>query len=108
MVMADNTAAVKEYTYDAGNRLVSKTLFGTIRYVYNGPQMIEEYMSGSHEQSLMYGQGVDDAIVRTTGPDAYYVKDMRSSITGLVNASGAVIEPDGPEGRHQSPPRSLR
>ncbi len=32
MVMADNTAAVKEYTYDAGNRLVSKTLFGLIPY----------------------------------------------------------------------------
>ena len=91
-----NDASIASFTYDAGNRLVQKTTYPnwaySSRYVYNGPQMVEEYENGDLLQAYIFGAGVDDAIVMTAGNPKYYVKDCRLSITALTDSSGDVVE----------------
>ncbi len=89
---------VAEYSYDALNRRVSKTLASTgtqIDYQYFGSQVVAEKEGSVVKRSFIYGAATDDPIAMVDGFDDslyYYLKDRLYSVVGLVDESGAVVE----------------
>ncbi len=94
--VTDGGLIVAEYTYDALNRRVTKTLPQASRqltYYYDKNQVIEEHENGTLERSYVYGSFIDDPIEMDTGGSKYYyLKDRKYSITALADESGNVIE----------------
>jgi RHS repeat-associated protein len=81
-------------TYDADNKVVSRTLNGTTRYfIYDGWSLIAEYNStGSLVKSYVHGAVIDEILVQTQGStDAFYHHDALGSTVLLTNASGNIV-----------------
>jgi RHS repeat-associated protein len=81
-------------TYDADNKVVSRTLNGTTRYfIYDGWSLIAEYNStGDLVKRYVHGAGIDEILVQTQGStDAFYHQDALGSTVLLTNASGNIV-----------------
>jgi RHS repeat-associated protein len=81
-------------TYDADNKVVSRTLNGTTRYfIYDGWSLIAEYNStGDLVKRYVHGAGIDEILVQTQGStDAFYHHDALGSTVLLTNASGNIV-----------------
>jgi YD repeat-containing protein len=81
-------------TYDADNKVVSRTLNGTTRYfIYDGWSLIAEYNStGDLVKHYVHGAGIDEILVQTQGStDAFYHHDALGSTVLLTNASGNIV-----------------
>ncbi|MBI9087501.1 MAG: RHS repeat-associated core domain-containing protein, partial [Desulfobacterales bacterium] len=87
---------IAEYTYDATNRRVSKSVTAsaeTVTFVYNDGQVIEEYLNGSLARTYTYGAYIDDPLMVEYGGQRYFcLKDRRYSVTALTDAAGAIVE----------------
>ena len=79
------------YTYDASGIRTSKTVNGvTTEYLTAGGSVLSEKKNGIWQHYLYDGSGQLMAI-RYKGADYYYIRDGLMTITGLVDANGAVV-----------------
>ncbi len=84
-----------QYTYDAFNRRVSKTVNGLTTYFINdGDREVEERSSsGNLQADYVYGSGIDEVLSMTRGTNTYYYHyDGLGSVTELSKATGEVVE----------------
>ncbi|MES0096634.1 DUF6531 domain-containing protein [Mesorhizobium sp. M0019] len=91
-----------EYAYDTNNRQVLKRLTkdGRAREfvrVWNGDQLIEEWIDGKLAKSVTYGARNNEPLKlsltsNTVSTDYCYVLDGRGSITGLLDERSRVFE----------------
>jgi RHS repeat-associated protein len=92
-----------EYEYDFMGRRIKRTwtinsVTTITTYVYNGPQIIAEYVSGALVRKFIYGPGIDEplAMIIPSGGNAgtyWYFYDGLGSVVALVNGStGAIVE----------------
>jgi RHS repeat-associated protein len=103
---------VAAYTYDALGRRIQKVVSngglsgtianGTTRYLYGGPQCVEERVSGSTTRQFVWGQYIDELIQMKTyvstgsqplAAGVYYLlSDLLYRSTALTNSSAALVE----------------
>jgi RHS repeat-associated protein len=92
---------VVAFTYDALGRRLTKAAGGTtVRYIYDGLNVIEEYVDNSGWQldaKYVHGIGIDNVLTieRKSGetwPRWYYHHDGLGSVTELTDASGALSQ----------------
>ncbi len=86
---------VMKYTYDALNRRVSESdiLSTTRTHIYNGSEVIEEYVNGILDKVHTYGAGTDNLLMtKTQGQKYYYSKNKKQSITAITDSVGNLVE----------------
>ena len=83
-----------EYTYDAVNRRVTKTVGTTVTtYIYDETEVIEEYTGGTFSRSYVYSSSIDKPILLETGSQFYYyIADRQGSVWGLTDNTGTLVE----------------
>lgn len=96
------TGVTSRYRYDVFGRRVEKALTGggpssTALYFYSGWQVCEEQRAtGTTEATTIYGNEIDEALIRTEyspGPVAYfYHADDLGSVVAVSDVTGAVLE----------------
>ncbi len=88
------------YEFDALGRRYQKIEGGTTttRYVYDGVQLIEEYVdpgTGTFALAIryIYGAGLDELIAIETGGQRYFTyRDALGSIEAITDSAGVVVE----------------
>ncbi len=94
-------ARVASYAYDYLGRRISKTIYGTpnvtIRYAYDGDQILAEYDgSGTLLRKFVYGPGLDEPIclidVANSNAAYYYHLDGLGSVVALSNVNNMLVE----------------
>ena len=90
---------IATYKYDYLGRRVVKTAGGTtIRYTYDGDQIIADYNeSGVLQRKYVYGPGIDEPIImiNVSGGNEtkyYYHFDGLGSVVALSNSNGGIVE----------------
>ncbi|MEE8208765.1 MAG: RHS repeat-associated core domain-containing protein, partial [Nitrosomonadaceae bacterium] len=90
---------VASYTYDYLGRRVSKTVDGnTIKYCYDGDQVIAEYDGNDTLlRKFVYGPGIDEPVCMIvvngeTETRYYYHFDGLGSVVALSNANATIVE----------------
>jgi RHS repeat-associated protein len=92
---------VASYAYDYLGRRISRTIYGspnvTIRYAYDGAQIIAEYDgSGTLRRKFVYGPGLDEPIclidVANGNAAYYYHLDGLGSVVALSNVNNVLVE----------------
>ncbi len=83
-----------QYTYDAFNRRIAKTINGTTTYfISDGDREVEERtVSGALSADYTYGDSIDEVLTMTRGGTTYfYHYDGLGSVTELTNVSGTTV-----------------
>jgi RHS repeat-associated protein len=86
---------VISYGYDVLGRRVSKsTPSGITKYIYDGNRVIVETDgAGVTTSSYIYGMGVDEVLIMTSGENHYfYHLDGLGSVVNITDASGKLVE----------------
>jgi RHS repeat-associated protein len=85
---------VVQFSYDARNRCVARTVNGNItRFVYDGWSMLEELNASGTEQARYYhGAMIDELLLRITANTYYYHHDGLGSTIALTDSTGALVE----------------
>lgn len=88
MVSADNNAVT--FKYDALGRRIAKN---DITYFYVGDQMVEEYDKDNLTSSYLYGDNIDEALLKTRNDNSYYYHTNHlGSTMAITNAESKLIE----------------
>jgi hypothetical protein len=89
---------IAEYTYDALNRRIRKTvtnsdeLNGTTVYIWDGWQAVEEH-GPRGTKTYTYGNYIDEPITMTTADGTfYYHTNNLYNVAALTDGAGAVVE----------------
>jgi RHS repeat-associated protein len=94
-------ARVASYAYDYQGRRISRTIYGspnvTIRYVYDGAQILAEYNgAGTLRRKFVYGPGLDEPIclidVANGNAAYYYHLDGLGSVVALSDVNNVLVE----------------
>jgi RHS repeat-associated protein len=91
----DGIAGTHTYAYDALGRRVSKTVGGnTTIFISDGMQEIAEYVNGAFSQSYVYGNYIDEPLLKTdnAGNKIYYHANNLFSVATLTDNNGTVVE----------------
>ena len=83
------------YTYDPLGRRLSKTVNGaTIRFLYDGDQLIAETnATGTITAKYVFGPGLDEPLKMVRGSTtSYFHVDGLGSVVGLTDTTGTVVE----------------
>ncbi len=80
------------FPYNAFGRRISKsTAAGTTEYLYDGAESVQELTGGSPTANLLYGPGIDELLLRTSGAVArWLVADGLGSALALIDPAGTV------------------
>jgi YD repeat-containing protein len=95
---------VVEFVYDALGRRIEKKIYAdgslskTVRYIYSGQNVIEEYVDDSGwvlDAKYVHGIGIDNVLTIERGFGGsverwYYLHDGLSSVTELLDEDGAL------------------
>nr|WP_320015636.1 RHS repeat-associated core domain-containing protein [uncultured Desulfobacter sp.] len=83
-----------EYTYDALNRRVTKTVDSSVTiFVYDESDVIEEYTDGVFSRAFVYSSAIDEPVLLETGSQFfYYIAGRQGSVRAIVNDTGALVE----------------
>ena len=89
-----NGQSVARYSYDAGNRRVSKdTAAGHHAFFYDRDDLIDESVNGGWARSTLYGETLDTPVVLLSGGTVYYyLRDWRANIAVITDSSGSPVE----------------
>lgn len=90
VAVREGGATLASFTYDGNGRRATKTTNGnTTTYVYENDQFLEERSSAASTVRYVYGQRVDQPLMRVQGGvSAYYVADHLGSIVQTTDAAG--------------------
>ncbi len=99
LVRAVDNGVSTEFTYDAlGRRIEKSTGSETVKYFYDGKQVIEE-RDGSNAvlKQYVYGSGIDeilrmDQYTGATATPYYYHTNAIGSVTAVTDGSGTLVE----------------
>jgi RHS repeat-associated protein len=85
---------VVQFSYDARNRCVARTVNGNItRFVYDGWSLLEELNASGTEQARYYhGAMIDELLLCITANTYYYHHDGLGSTVALTDSTGALAE----------------
>ena len=87
--------------YDAMNRRIKKSIFDTkgnilktIKYLYNGDNVLCEYDEANNEKVRYVNAGLDKPVRRTINGSTnyYYHLDVQNNITDLSDSNGNLVE----------------
>jgi RHS repeat-associated protein len=98
MEVSSGGSLIQRNAYDGENRRVTKVASGTTRHYYYSVdwQSLEERLSSSTSADRQFVWGlrhVDDLLLRDRGADRFYaLQDPNSSVTGICDSGGTVIE----------------
>ena len=95
LVQADTPSNIASYAYGPFGRRTAKTVSSeTVKYIYDGAQIIAEYDgSDTSLRKFIYGVGIDEPVVMDTGGTQYYYHfDALGSVTALTDSDGALVE----------------
>jgi RHS repeat-associated protein len=89
--------SVASYSYDYAGRRISKTVdSNTIKYAYDGQQVIAEYENDTLVRKFIYGAGIDEplAMINVSDNNAvyYYHADRLGSIIAITDSAGNIVE----------------
>ena len=93
-----NTYQLATYVYDFSGRRVSKTANGVVTdYVYDGSQVIAEYVDGCLAKKYIAGPWLDQpiAMITVAGENEiwyYYHRDRQGNIIALSSETGSLVE----------------
>lgn len=89
---------LESYTYDAFDRRVTRTVHlptpTMTRFVYDGPQVVEEHTDGAVVRNYYSPDAVDRIVARENadGTLYYFHVDVQGSTTALTDAAGQMVE----------------
>jgi RHS repeat-associated protein len=89
-----NGAEVASFIYDPLGRRVRKIANGiTVRYVYDGQDILREIRSDGTAYTYVHGPGIDEPLARIdgSGTPAYYHADGLGSIVKMTDQTGATL-----------------
>ena len=93
-----NAQTVATFQYDAVNRRVAKSAGSvTTRYVYSGPDIVEEYENGAPTPARTHvhvpgNVGAPLLTILANGAELWHLTDRQGSVLALANSTGAVVE----------------
>ena len=93
--MARSGTNTMSVSYDAQNRVVSRTVNGvTTTYAYDGWNLIEDYdASGNELARYIHGPQSDELLAKISPTGAlYYLQDGNQNVTTITDSTGAVQE----------------
>ena len=90
----ESSQILAEYTYDAVNRRVTKTVGTTATtFIYDETDVIEEYTDGVFDRAFVYRNTIDKPILLETGSQLYYyITGRQGSVRAIVDDTGALVE----------------
>lgn len=94
--VSENAQVVANYTYDAEDRRVSKTVDGVrTTYLYNKNQVVQEFIDTETKPqiSYVYSSAIDDPVAFIKDElRYYYIKDRVGSVRAITNEQGIIVE----------------
>jgi RHS repeat-associated protein len=95
MTAASKAGTVAQFTYDAQNRCIKRTVNGTATYYfYDGWNLIEERNAADAElQKYIHGVETDEILKKVSPNDTvYYHHDALGDVAALTNKAGSMVE----------------
>lgn len=91
LVSMTRTGMSASFQYDSLGRRINKTVNGsTVTYVYDGPHVVQEKVSGSPTANIILG-ALDEVLIRTDASDSWSpLVDGNGNTLGLTDSSGVV------------------
>ncbi len=82
-----------EYTYDPFGRRIKKNVNGVVtKYLYSGPNIVEEYDGNGVCQATYAYEGLDRLIFQRRGTNFYfYHQDELGNVVTLTDSSGTTV-----------------
>lgn len=89
-----DSQVIAQYTVDAFNRRVKKTVGGvTTEFIYDDSRVIEERVNNVTTAYYVYGLRLDEPVMMNrSGQDYYYHADILGSTAALTDSTGNLVE----------------